>query len=96
MRKNSKTQVNSLGLKHFHPKLSQGVEMKCNKNTFRLRMIRAPSASLQYHHSQLPCVGEALQTQARVGIFALQLTSCVTLGLLHSLSLSFPAGEMRI
>lgn len=60
--------------------------MKCNKNTFKLTMIRVPSASLQYHHSQFPCAGEALETQARIGISALQRISYVTLGLLYNLS----------
>ena len=39
-RKNSKIQVNSLGLKHVHSMTSLGVEMKCHKNTFKLRIMR--------------------------------------------------------
>ena len=39
-RKNLKIQANSLGLKHVHSMTSLGVEMKCHKNTFKLRIMR--------------------------------------------------------
>lgn len=60
--------------------------MKCNKNTFRLTPVRVPSASRQYHHSQFPCAGEALEMEARIRIYDSQRISCVTLGLLYNLS----------
>ena len=58
---------------------SLGAEMKCHKNTFKLRIMRG-HPSPQHHHSQLQGVEEGPERKAEVGILVLPLTSCVSLG----------------